>query len=76
MADEIDRAQQRDEYFRDLAIEEHYRRGIRNAGRLGVGECVDCGADIPEARRKAVPGCTRCVTCQEALEIHSHWRAL
>lgn len=74
MSDEIDRAQARDEFFRDLAIEEHYRRGMRNAGRIAVGECVDCGADIPEARRQAIPGCTRCVRCQEQQEILTHWR--
>lgn len=28
-------------------------------------ECVDCGDAIPEARRIAVPGCTRCRDCQE-----------
>jgi len=28
--------------------------------------CEECDADIPEARRKAVPGVRLCVTCQEA----------
>ncbi len=36
--------------------------------RLPVGEgcqhCVACGAEIPEARRKALPGARTCVTCQ------------
>lgn len=31
--------------------------------------CVDCGATIPDGRRKAIPGCIRCVTCQELAEI-------
>lgn len=31
-------------------------------------ECEDCEEPIPEARRKAVPGCTRCVVCQEKAE--------
>ncbi|SUA36314.1 phage associated protein [Neisseria zoodegmatis] len=31
-------------------------------------ECDDCGDPIPEARRQAVPGCTRCVYCQEYFE--------
>lgn len=26
--------------------------------------CEDCGEPIPEARRAAIPGCTRCVACQ------------
>jgi phage/conjugal plasmid C-4 type zinc finger TraR family protein len=27
--------------------------------------CEDCGKEIPEARRKAVPYATRCIMCQE-----------
>lgn len=34
----------------------------------GPRECEDCGEPIPEARRQAVPGCTRCVRCQEKFE--------
>lgn len=30
--------------------------------------CIDCGNTIPEARRNAVHGCTRCVFCQETHE--------
>ena len=28
--------------------------------------CADCGAEIPPARREAVPGVRLCVACQEA----------
>lgn len=42
----------------------------RARSRLPQGEslltCVHCGAAIPEARRKAMPGVRFCVTCQEA----------
>lgn len=31
-------------------------------------ECEDCGEEIPEARRNAVPGCTRCRECQDNFE--------
>lgn len=31
-------------------------------------ECEDCGDDIPEARRTAQPGVTRCIHCQELHE--------
>jgi phage/conjugal plasmid C-4 type zinc finger TraR family protein len=31
-------------------------------------ECIDCEEIIPAARRKAVPGCARCVHCQEIHE--------
>jgi phage/conjugal plasmid C-4 type zinc finger TraR family protein len=30
----------------------------------GTHECVECGEDIPEARRMALPGATTCVHCQ------------
>lgn len=36
----------------------------------GVSEefCDSCGAEIPEARRLAVPGCKLCVHCQSVAE--------
>lgn len=32
----------------------------------GLTHCVECGADIPEGRRQAVPGVRHCLACQEA----------
>ena len=32
----------------------------------GLTHCEECDADIPEARRKAVPGVRLCIACQEA----------
>lgn len=32
----------------------------------GLSHCEECGATIPEARRKAIPGVRLCVPCQEA----------
>ncbi|STO55349.1 phage/conjugal plasmid C-4 type zinc finger protein, TraR family [Canicola haemoglobinophilus] len=31
-------------------------------------DCIDCCIEIPLARIKAVPYCTRCVHCQEIAE--------
>jgi phage/conjugal plasmid C-4 type zinc finger TraR family protein len=31
----------------------------------GLSHCAECGADIPEARRNALPGVRLCVACQE-----------
>lgn len=40
--------------------------------RLPTGEslthCEECEAEIPEARRKALPGVRLCVACQSELE--------
>ena len=30
-----------------------------------LSECEECGKEIPEARRKAVPGVKLCISCQE-----------
>ena len=41
----------------------------RARDRLPKGEsltvCEECGEDIPEARRKALPGVRVCVSCQQ-----------
>lgn len=33
-----------------------------------VVECIDCGDDIPEARKIAIPSTERCTPCAEAFE--------
>ena len=40
----------------------------RAAMRAGAGEthCVECGDEIPKARRRAVPGVLTCIGCQAA----------
>ncbi|MGH6986847.1 MAG: DksA/TraR family C4-type zinc finger protein [Caulobacteraceae bacterium] len=30
----------------------------------GASHCVECGGEIPKARRRALPGATRCISCQ------------
>jgi phage/conjugal plasmid C-4 type zinc finger TraR family protein len=53
----------------DSTIEDSLQR-IRS--RLPRGEsrrhCEECGADIPQARREAVPGVRLCVGCQSELD--------
>jgi phage/conjugal plasmid C-4 type zinc finger TraR family protein len=34
----------------------------------GLAICAHCEEPIPEGRREAMPGCTLCRECQEALE--------
>jgi phage/conjugal plasmid C-4 type zinc finger TraR family protein len=42
----------------------------RSQSRIPSGEslshCADCGCEIPEARRVALPGVRRCIGCQAA----------
>jgi len=75
MADEIDLAQANDELFRQQAIQEHFNRGIRNSMNSVATKCAICGEEIPEARRKAMPGCCKCIVCQSEWEqMHGKWR--
>ncbi len=51
-------------------IDATVKDGIERArGRLPQGpslaHCAECGAEIPEARRSAVPGVRLCLACQD-----------
>lgn len=55
----------------DASIDDEVARARR---ALPKGEslthCEDCGGEIPEARRKAVPGVRRCIACQSETDSH------
>ena len=34
----------------------------------GAAECIDCGDEIPAARREALPSARRCIGCQTEIE--------
>lgn len=44
------------------------RKLEEQAAKPSAEECEECGDEIPEARRKAVPGVQLCVFCQEKHE--------
>ncbi|MEQ8262201.1 DksA/TraR family C4-type zinc finger protein [Pseudohaliea sp.] len=61
-------------FAKDGAVQEQIDASLtdeinRARSRLPRGEsareCDECGAKIPEARRRAVPGVRLCVACQE-----------
>lgn len=62
--DIIDIAQQRQA--------EEVQRAIKNRPAQVAGEslthCEECGEEIPEKRRMALPGCRLCVQCKAATE--------
>lgn len=63
-----------DEYqFEQAQLREEQQRTEALANRVqyqgeSERECESCDGEIPEARRKAVPGCQRCTECQALLE--------
>ena len=61
--DDVDRAQQIEQQRIDDALAQRQSESGHSAA-----VCDECGEEIPEARRQAVEGCTRCVGCQEAVE--------
>lgn len=68
MSDDIDQAQRFDQFRRDLALRAR-RAGVGELARPSAfGLCEDCIFPIPAARLDAIPGCRRCLTCQEAHE--------
>jgi len=71
--DEMDLVQEHTAQFNDDALAECFRRGIRNAMNAPT-HCINCDEEIPEARRKAAPGCDRCIVCQTDYELLAHWR--
>jgi len=64
-ADELDLAQvhvERETAARITAIQVQTRQG------QGRDDCIDCGARIPDARRRQIPNATRCAPCQDQAE--------
>ncbi|MDH3748244.1 MAG: DksA/TraR family C4-type zinc finger protein [Gammaproteobacteria bacterium] len=64
-------------WARDGAVQDQIDAGVDDAvnrarSNLPHGEslshCEECGIEIPEARRQAVRGVRRCVSCQESLD--------
>lgn len=65
MADIIDNASTLEDLQRDAALSMHRL----NHSAVSATHCEECGDNLPEARRKAYPGCTMCVECQSNMEL-------
>lgn len=49
----------------DATVADAIKRARSRAPRgPSLKHCEECGADIPEARRRAVPGVRLCIACQ------------
>lgn len=60
----IDQASALEEMMRDHAIQAHRI----NHSAVSATHCEECDEELPEVRRKAYPGCTMCVSCQDDAE--------
>lgn len=67
MSDLIDDANEHAEHLLQQALAQHQRRAGSQA--TSAEWCEGCGEAIPLARRVAVPGCQRCVDCQQVHEV-------
>ncbi|MGO0144940.1 TraR/DksA family transcriptional regulator [Citrobacter freundii] len=70
MADIIDNASTLEDLQRDAALSMHRL----NHSAVSATHCEECGDLLPEARRKAYPGCTMCVECQGEQEFRNKQR--
>ncbi len=53
----------------DASVEDAIKRARSRLPRgKGLNHCEECGAEIPEARRSAVPGVRLCVGCQAEVD--------
>ena len=65
MADDADLSQDKSDQLLNAGITACRSKVQGDSGRE---ECIDCKEPIPAARRKAVPGCERCIECQTDFE--------
>lgn len=71
MAEIIDQANDLVEQRLSVALE---NMRIDHAA-VSATHCTECGDAIEEARRKAYPGCTLCVSCKSEQEVRARHRA-
>jgi phage/conjugal plasmid C-4 type zinc finger TraR family protein len=74
MADDLDRAAEYEALRLKVALENHFAQARDMAEADGDGICIDCGEPIPEARQRALPGCRRCIECQQRYESRINGR--
>lgn len=73
MSKEIDRASEHEMLMREQQIKAVTNRVVS----ASAFECEDCDKPIPEQRRIASMGCTRCVDCQAIFELkNKHYRSV
>ena len=70
--DIIDNASTLEDLHRDAALSMHRL----NHSAVSATHCEECDEELPEARRKAYPGCAMCVECQGEQELRNKHRGM
>lgn len=65
--DVFDQATQAEEQFREQALARQAARALKGESATHC-QSPDCGVEIPEERREALPGVQVCVDCQTRKE--------
>ncbi len=53
----------------DASVEDAVKRARSQLPRgKSLKHCAECGGEIPEARRRAIPGVRLCVDCQSEID--------
>ncbi|CAN7435997.1 TraR/DksA C4-type zinc finger protein [Acidovorax sp. LjRoot118] len=68
--DDVDRASEREaEMLADALRDQARRAGLQGKTAADSARwCADCGERVPALRRRTVPGCQMCVSCQARVE--------
>ena len=63
-----DRGQLATEQYLKAALDKLRFAKPKGASRM---VCIDCNKPIPIDRQQAMPGCQRCLVCQQRIERHA-----
>jgi phage/conjugal plasmid C-4 type zinc finger TraR family protein len=74
MADDVDMAQSNEERYIASAIRGVTKALVCDPIAQETLDCEDCGNEIPQQRRLAVPWTKRCVDCAQTQERHTRRR--
>lgn len=68
--EEVEMAQLHSIHIHMNAVAEVQKKLAKQAEQPSLEHCEECGEEIPEARRKAIPGVRLCIFCKERSERH------
>lgn len=65
---EDDKGLHAEQFDSNLALLQHQQAHAIDPAAVSAEWCDDCGAEIPELRRQAVPGIRQCIDCAREAE--------